>query len=526
MNPHTIKDMKVDYTCYLVTDSGMVPVGISFADQVERAITSGVTLVQLREKNLETREFVRRAELVHELTKKANIPLIINDRVDVALAVDAEGVHVGQDDMPVEIVRKLIGPDKILGLSVSYEHEMVDAIGKKHLIDYVGIGALFPTSTKALKKIPFGPSGLRRILTIMRDEGGADIPCVAIGGLDQTNVQKVLYTSAIPGKSVDGVAVVSCIMAQKDCKSATESLVDLIQNPGPWFCKVAQKPELSAVLEAITQYTPMIHHITNDVVKNFSANVTLAVGGSPIMSECAEEFSEFAQIPHSALLLNTGTPTEPQVQMFLHAAKCYNATGRPIVYDPVGGGASKVRRETLARLLNQAYFSVIKGNVGEIYAAAGIDMKMRGVDNISTTDLDDVIQVAKKLALETRSVVVVTGERDVVVDGVNNGSNCIPKHYCQRLSVVHGGHKVMGSITGSGCSLGSVIAVFVSAMQQDPFIATLAAISAYKRAGELAAVGNENKPGSFMIAFLDSLKKVVSEASFELPKWSDAKQCV
>ena len=113
----TLSKMKVDYTLYLVTDSGMVPESSSFLKQVEDSINSGATIVQLREKSLSTLEFIKRAEQVHKLTQKQGIPLIINDRVDVALAVNAEGVHVGQDDMPAAIARKLIGDDKILGVT-------------------------------------------------------------------------------------------------------------------------------------------------------------------------------------------------------------------------------------------------------------------------------------------------------------------------------------------------------------------------------------------------------------------------
>ena len=143
----TLSKMKVDYTLYLVTDSGMVPESSSFLKQVEDSINSGATIVQLREKSLSTLEFIKRAEQVHKLTQKQGIPLIINDRVDVALAVNAEGVHVGQDDMPAAIARKLIGDDKILGVTCSNVTEVQEVV-EQGIADYVGLGTVYKTNTK------------------------------------------------------------------------------------------------------------------------------------------------------------------------------------------------------------------------------------------------------------------------------------------------------------------------------------------------------------------------------------------
>lgn len=150
---------KVDYSLYLVTDRSLVPEGKTFLGQIERALEGGVTLVQLREKETETGPFIEFAFKVKELTRKYGVPLIINDRLDVAQAVDAEGVHIGQDDMPLAQARQILGPKKIIGVSCNTEQEVEIAI--RGGADYLGIGAVWFTSTKKNIKQPLGTEGLR-----------------------------------------------------------------------------------------------------------------------------------------------------------------------------------------------------------------------------------------------------------------------------------------------------------------------------------------------------------------------------
>jgi thiamine-phosphate diphosphorylase/hydroxyethylthiazole kinase len=151
--------VEVDYTLYLVTERSLLPEGYEFFDHLESCLKGGVTLVQLREKSLDTRPFIELARKTKEITQKYNVPLIINDRVDVALAVDAEGVHVGQDDMTLAQVRNFIGPNKIIGVSVNNVQEAQDAISGG--ADYLGIGAVWFTSTKKLSKKPLGVDGVQ-----------------------------------------------------------------------------------------------------------------------------------------------------------------------------------------------------------------------------------------------------------------------------------------------------------------------------------------------------------------------------
>ena len=155
---------KIDYSLYLVTDRSLVPEGKAFLGQIERALEGGTTLVQLREKDTETGAFIDFALQVKELTRRFEVPLIINDRLDVALAIDAEGVHIGQDDMPLKEARRILGPKKIIGVSCNNEEEAAIAIADG--ADYLGIGAVWFTSTKKNIKEPMGIEGLQRKFVI------------------------------------------------------------------------------------------------------------------------------------------------------------------------------------------------------------------------------------------------------------------------------------------------------------------------------------------------------------------------
>lgn len=203
---------KVNYKLYLVTDRDLLK-NTDICTAVEQAIQGGVTLVQLREKELSSLEFYNTALKVKKVTDKYNIPLIINDRLDIALAVDAAGVHVGQSDIPAAIARKLIGSGKILGVSTATVDESIEA--EKNGADYVGVGAVFPTSTK-LDARAVTVEMLKSIKESIK------IPVVAIGGISENNVQ------SLRAADIDGVAVVSAILGKQDIKEASENLFKLI----------------------------------------------------------------------------------------------------------------------------------------------------------------------------------------------------------------------------------------------------------------------------------------------------------
>ena len=197
----------IDYSLYLVTNR-MDKSKQEFLATVEEAILGGVKLVQLREKEASTGEFYKLAIDLKELTSKYNVPLIINDRLDIALAIDADGVHVGQSDMPGDVVRKIIGKDKILGISAATIEE-----SKKAEIDgadYIGTGAIFPTQTKDTDCIII--EQLKEIVN------SVNIPIIAIGGLSEDNI------SSLANTNIKGISVVSAIMESDNPKKAAENL--------------------------------------------------------------------------------------------------------------------------------------------------------------------------------------------------------------------------------------------------------------------------------------------------------------
>lgn len=198
----------VDWTLYLVADVNYA-MGRALVSVVEEAVRGGATMVQLRAKGLETREFLELATRMASALKRRSIPLIINDRMDIALACRADGVHLGQDDMPPDMARKLLGKSRIIGVSVNTLKEAREA--ERLGADYVGLGPIYPTSTKDTDLPVLGPEGIRRI----RKKIG--IPIVAIGGINAGNAADVMKAGAA------GVAVVSAILGSPDaCKAAAD----------------------------------------------------------------------------------------------------------------------------------------------------------------------------------------------------------------------------------------------------------------------------------------------------------------
>ncbi len=194
---------------YLVTD-GPLSKGMSVEQIVEQAIAGGVTCVQLREKSMCTRDFIALAERILPLTRAARVPCLINDRVDVALATHADRVHLGQEDMPYSMARKLLGPDKIIGLSV----ENIDQVKEAQAldVDYLGVSPIYCTPTKKELQTQFGIEGLRDVRALSKH------PLVAIGGLNLQTIPDVVRAGA------DGVAVVSAICSADNPHDAAAQL--------------------------------------------------------------------------------------------------------------------------------------------------------------------------------------------------------------------------------------------------------------------------------------------------------------
>ncbi|HHX57353.1 MAG TPA: thiamine phosphate synthase [Clostridiales bacterium] len=196
---------------YAVTDRTWLD-GDSLENQVELAVNNGVTFLQLREKDLGFDEFVELAKRIKILANKAGVPFVINDNIDVAIASGADGVHLGQDDISADKAREILGDDKIIGISVQTVEDAV--LAEKKGADYLGVGAVFSTSTK-LDASDVSFETLREVCNAV------SIPVVAIGGINKNNLLQ------LKGSGIDGVAVVSAIFAEKDIANATIELVNL-----------------------------------------------------------------------------------------------------------------------------------------------------------------------------------------------------------------------------------------------------------------------------------------------------------
>lgn len=211
MNVDINKDMKYDYSLYLVTDRTCISAP-TLCEAVELAISGGCTMVQLREKEISSLDFCHLAMKVKCVTDHRRIPLIINNRADIALAVGAAGVHVGQNDLPASTARKIIGKDMLLGVSVCTVNEAVQA--QKDGADYLGVGAMFPTRTKSDARLV----SLHELRAIRQ---AVSIPIVVIGGINRENA------ALFPGMGIDGLAVISAILAQSDIRQAASELKDI-----------------------------------------------------------------------------------------------------------------------------------------------------------------------------------------------------------------------------------------------------------------------------------------------------------
>ncbi|HCL4548388.1 thiamine phosphate synthase [Clostridium botulinum] len=202
--------MEINYELYLITDRRFLK-GRQLKKVVEDAILGGVTIVQVREKDVSTREFYNVAKEVKEVTDYYRVPIIINDRLDIAQAIDANGVHLGQKDMHLNIAREILGKDKIIGISVGNVKEALEA--QNNGADYLGIGTIFPTGSKKDVDAIIGIDGLSKI------KDSISIPSVAIGGINKTNFKDVLKTG------IEGISVISAILDEDDIKLAAKNLL-------------------------------------------------------------------------------------------------------------------------------------------------------------------------------------------------------------------------------------------------------------------------------------------------------------
>lgn len=245
-----------------------------------------------------------------------------------------------------------------------------------------------------------------------------------------------------------------------------------------------------AALGEIRARRPLVHNITNYVVMNSTANTLLCLGASPVMAHAIEEVEELASMA-GALVINIGTLSGPWIEAMVCAGRAAKSAGVPVVLDPVGAGATRLRTETSVRLLREAAPAIVRGNASEILALGAAGGGGRGVDAAHTVEQARAAAVA--LARASGAVIAVTGAEDFVTDG--------------RTEVrVANGHPLMARITGTGCAASAVAGAFC-AVQRDPLAAAAAALIVFGIAGEMAADGDP-RPGTYQVRLLDALDAV------------------
>ena len=244
---------------------------------------------------------------------------------------------------------------------------------------------------------------------------------------------------------------------------------------------------LSAAIAAVRTQSPLVHNITNYVVMNNTANALLAIGASPVMAHWVSEMEEMTAIA-DALVINIGTLDDKWIDGMLAAGKAAKRRGTPIVLDPVGVGATSQRTQAALRIIEECHPTIIRGNASEIMALVDARVKSKGVD--SSASSDDALVSAKRLAYDTGTVVVISGETDYITNGTN-------------VHTVEGGNSIMTSVTGMGCTSTAIVGAF-AAVVKDPMVAATASMAVMSLAGERAAEYSRGN-GSMQINFLDEL---------------------
>lgn len=263
------------------------------------------------------------------------------------------------------------------------------------------------------------------------------------------------------------------------------------------------------IFEQLKSEQPLVHNITNYVTVNDCANALLAIHASPIMADDAKEVEAITALS-KALVLNMGTLNERTVQSMVMAGKKANALGIPVVFDPVGAGASAFRNEVAKTLLHNIHFTVIRGNLSEVGFLSGLKVTTKGVDVSSQDQHLKGTEVAEGLAKKLNATVVITGVEDIVSDGVTT-------------YIVNNGHKMMASITGTGCMSSAIMGGFL-AVSETPILGALLSTLvmgcvgeiAYEKAGHLGT-------GSFRVAMLDALSQIGPEVIEERGRYDECR---
>ncbi len=254
-----------------------------------------------------------------------------------------------------------------------------------------------------------------------------------------------------------------------------------------------QTEMLVEALAKVRERRPVVHAISNWVTSSEVASTLHAMGARPIMAFAPEEVKEITS-KADALVLNLGTPTPDRIEAMLLAGRQANAQGHPIVFDPVGIGASRLRNESSTKILSELRIAIIRGNEAEIGVLTGMGGHLAGIDAVKGPE--DLVRAAEDLSRETGAVIVATGVQDLVISS-------------GKKKLVENGHPMMGRVTGMGCMLTGVMGAF-AAVESDPMVAALSALACFGLAGEQAAL-RSNGPGTFKSIFIDTLFSLTSD---------------
>ena len=265
--------------------------------------------------------------------------------------------------------------------------------------------------------------------------------------------------------------------------------------------------DIESIFNKLKEKRPLVHHITNYVTVNDCANITLEIGASPVMADDIGEAADIASIA-SSIALNMGTLNANTIPSMIAAGKAANNKGIPVVFDPVGAGASKLRNDTAAKIISDVKLAVLRGNISEIKFMAGIASQTKGVDasDSDATDAENAGQIAKNLAKKLSCVVVISGPNDAISDG-------------ERVVYIENDVPLLGNQTGTGCMCTSLIGSFCGALPESPFEASTVAMLCMSIAGEIAyEKAGKTGNGSFREALHDAISLINAETIIKRAK--------
>eukprot|EP01080_Neovahlkampfia_damariscottae_P001918 gene1918-1058_t len=468
-----------DTSLYLIADS-ISTKNIPIQKLVKESVKGGCTMIQLREKTLNQNHFIDLAKKFKNECDKYNIPLIINDNFEVMKASNADGIHVGQNDETLSMIKKKISPSKIIGITVNSTEQALKAVEQG--ADYLGTDSVFESSTKPGKSM-----GLQKLKDITNI---SSVPVVGIGGINKDNISSILHSN------VKGIAVSSAILNSNSYLKESESLSIKINQ----FKENQLKLKIAMTFEKIKEKSPLVHNITNNVVMNQTANGCIHLGASPIMSEAIEEMEDLVSISN-ALNVNIGTLTTSQINSILFAGRKANQCNIPITLDPVGVGASNFRRQMSGKLLNELQFSIIKGNQSEISFLHNENQKQqKGVDSIG--DIKEIDNIVKELSRRLNgTIVAATGKIDAISDG-------------NETYQILNENDMLGKITGTGCLSGALISCF-SGVTNDHLVSAIGGLASILISAEKSKFEGSY---SFKVSLMDNLSNLNSHDFIEFLK--------